>query len=187
LFYDEFNKRSLFQQISEATSESIICFIDMRTAILLFLAIFAVSVYGQEIPRLNFTELSPLLNKKNDTTYIINFWATWCAPCVKELPVFEELNKESSSLNDGKTKVLLVSLDFSDDYDSKLLPFIEKKGISSEVVHLDDGKANEWIPKVNKKWTGAIPATLVFKGKKRQFIEGMVTKDLLYQTIEKVN
>ena len=46
----------------------------------------------------DFDGLKPYLNKKDDDVYVINFWATWCAPCVKELPYFEQLNKNYKSI-----------------------------------------------------------------------------------------
>ena len=72
-----------------------------------------------------------------DKTYVINFWATWCAPCVKELPHFEEVNKE---LKDKNTEVILVSLDFPSQIESKLIPYLKKNQIKSRVILLDDAK-----------------------------------------------
>lgn len=108
------------------------------------------------------TDLSP------DTTYVINFWATWCGPCVKELPYFEELN----ALYDGQAfKQILVSLDDPKKLESKVIPFLAKNNIQSKVVLLADGKANSWIDKVDPNWSGAIPITLILKGDGRKFYE----------------
>ncbi|WP_025741338.1 TlpA disulfide reductase family protein [Aquimarina pacifica] len=120
------------------------------------------------IKTLDFKELEPLLHTKSDTTYVVNFWATWCAPCVKELPFFETYNQKNK---DQKVKVLLVSLDFAKDIEKRLLPFIEKRNIQSEVVLLDDGDANSWIDKVDPNWSGALPFTLVFNSEKRNYFE----------------
>lgn len=124
----------------------------------------------------NFKSLKPLLNKRNDTTYIVNFWATWCAPCVKELPIFEKIGNEYRNEN---VKVYLVSLDFPKQYKSKLKPFIKKHNLQSEVLALNDVDANTWIPQVNPDWSGAIPATLIYKNEQKQFYERTFTyKDL---------
>lgn len=116
----------------------------------------------------NFNELEPLLNIKDDKIYVINFWATWCAPCIKELPYFETLNKEYKSKN---VEVILVSLDFPKQYDTKLKPFIVKHKLESKIVVLDDVDSNTWIPKVDKDWSGAIPATIIYNKNKRAFYE----------------
>lgn len=121
-----------------------------------------------KVPSLDFSELNKFLTIENDTTYVVNFWATWCRPCIKELPAFEKLTVDYS---DKKVKVLLVSLDFPDKIDSQVVPFIEKNNILSQVLLLDDGDANSWIPKVSEKWSGAIPATLIYNKNKRLFYE----------------
>lgn len=94
----------------------------------------------------------------NDTTYIVNFWATWCAPCVKELPVFDTIDNKFAG---RPVKVILVSLDFPKDLPGKLPQFIEKKSIKQEVLFLDEVYENEWIPKVDSTWQGNIPATWI--------------------------
>ena len=120
------------------------------------------------IPVYNYDELKPLLWKDNDTTYVVNFWATWCVPCVQELPYFVELN----SAYKGKAfKLVLVSLDFKKDYLRKLQPFVKERALESHVVVLEDNHSNFWISDIDASWTGSIPATLVFKGNDRAFYE----------------
>lgn len=126
----------------------------------------------------SFDGLEHFLSKNNDTTYVVNFWATWCVPCVEELPHFEKLNAE---YKDEKVKVLLVSLDMHKMIESRLLPFIKENNLQSDVVVLRDPDADSWIPKVDGKWTGAIPATVIYKGDKRNFYE----KSFTYEELEK--
>jgi len=141
------------------------------------LAIFLVSckeeaktdqVKTSTIPSYNYKELAPLLAKRDGKTYVINFWATWCAPCVKELPAFEKL---LDTYKDQNVEVLLVSLDFPSQIQSKLIPFIKKKQLKSKVVVMNDPDQDSWIPKINEKWSGAIPATLIYNSVKRSFYE----------------
>ena len=128
---------------------------------------------SKKVVSLNFEELEQqYLQKKNDSIYIINFWATWCKPCIKELPAFEKL---ASNYTDKKVKLLLVSLDFPDKLESQVIPFIERNNIQSEVVLLDDADANSWIPKVSPQWSGAIPATIIYKKDNRKFYEQSFT------------
>lgn len=133
---------------------------------------------GIQVESYNFDGLTSFLKQEDGTTYIINFWATWCAPCIKELPYFEEINALYKEKN---VKVILVSLDFPKKVTSNLIPFIKRKKIASQVIHLNDPDANSWIEKVNKEWSGAIPATLIYKDDHSVFYEQSFT----FETLEK--
>ncbi len=117
---------------------------------------------------LNFEEFQPRLEGHSDTTYVINFWATWCKPCVKELPHFERAYQEYQG---QPVHFLLVSLDFSHQIESKLIPFLQKHALSPEVVVLDAPNPNAWIDLVHKDWSGSLPGTLVYQGSSRRFYE----------------
>ncbi len=114
-----------------------------------------------------FDKIEPLFRLQNDTTYIINFWATWCAPCVAELPYFDEL---VDAYQGQKARVILVSLDFPRQFETKLAPFVRERRLKPTVVALADGRYNDWIDKVSPQWSGTIPATLAYKGGKSAFI-----------------
>ena len=116
----------------------------------------------------DFGGVEKYLNVKDDKVYVVNFWATWCAPCVKELPYFEQLGANYKS---DRVEVILVSLDFPRHYDSKLKPFLAENNLQSKIVVLNDVDCNSWIPKVDENWSGAIPATLIYSKNKRQFYE----------------
>ncbi|MCF7569212.1 TlpA family protein disulfide reductase [Sabulilitoribacter arenilitoris] len=129
----------------------------------------------------NFAGFEKFLSKKDDKIYVINFWATWCAPCIKELPYFEKLNETYKNKN---VEVILVSLDFSHLYEKKLKPFIKKKQLQSKVIALDDADMNSWIPKVNEKWSGSIPATVIYKNDERKFFEKSFNYEELKKEVE---
>ena len=158
----------------------------MKKLILAYVVLLSIPISAQNIPRLSFEQLEPWLHQNNDTTYVINFWATWCGPCVKELPHLENIHYKAVK-EKQTTKVVLVSLDFPEHYASKLVPFVLEQGLLSQVLFLDDGKANQWMPKVDPSWSGAIPATLIYHGKKRKFIEGPITEDIINQEINKLS
>jgi thiol-disulfide isomerase/thioredoxin len=116
----------------------------------------------------SFEEFEHWLNKDTDSLYVINFWATWCAPCVKEIPDFEKLYGKYKT---EKVKLLFVSLDFPSHIENRVIPFIERMNMKAQVVLLDDPRSNRWIPEVSDSWSGAIPATLIYNREFRQFYE----------------
>lgn len=117
-----------------------------------------------------------------DTTYIVNFWASWCGPCVAELPEFTKLQ---GAYKGKKVKVLLVSLDFPESYPEKLAAYVAKKGIQPEVVWFAESNANEFIPKIDNRWSGALPATLIInrKAKVQEFLERKVTAEEVQEIV----
>ena len=139
---------------------------------LIFL-LFSTLLSAQTVPSLSYAELKPLLEQKGNKIYVVNFWATWCAPCIKELPYFEVLNQRED------VQVLLVSLDFPKHKESRLLPFIKKNKLQSKVVLLDDADENYWINDIHPNWSGAIPATLIYTKKQRGFYEQSFTASKL--------
>ena len=138
-----------------------------------------------DIPVYNFESLEPLLYTDSNKIHIVNFWAMWCAPCIKELPILKEFE-----INNPNVEITLVSLDFPEDIETRLKPFLERKGITSKVVLLDDPDQNSWINKIDPNWSGAIPFTIIFNNENRTFHERAFNniKDLeneVYNTINK--
>lgn len=144
----------------------------------LVFVLFPILLSAQTVPSLHYTELKPLLNQKGDNLYVVNFWATWCAPCIKELPYFEALNQREN------VEVLLVSLDFPKHKESRLLPFIKKNNLQSKLVLLDDADENYWINDIHPNWSGALPATLIYTKKQRGFYEQSFTKAELFTLVK---
>jgi len=121
-------------------------------------------VYGQEVSNIRTADLEKILKNQENTLHVVNFWATWCAPCVRELPYFEKLSKVYDSKN---VRFILVSLDFPSEVEKKLKPFLEKNRISLDVALMQDLDYDQWIAKVDPEWYGNLPATLVFNNSKK--------------------
>lgn len=116
----------------------------------------------------SFEDLERQLFIEDDTIRIINFWATWCKPCVEELPYFIDL---PNTINGKSTKIHLVSLDLVKTKETKLKPFVVSNGCLDKTILLADTRAHVWIDKINKNWSGSIPATLIINRSQRVFIE----------------
>ena len=143
------------------------------------------SVPNDSIPfpvYMSYGEFEPHLLHSNDTTYVVNFWATWCKPCVEELPFFEKL---IPAVAGQPVKVLLVSMDFPKDIQKKLIPFVAERKLEKHVVALADLDYNAWIDKVSTEWDGAIPFTLIYNKKGRVVKSGeMANYEELVKLVE---
>lgn len=110
----------------------------------------------EEVGLVKLDALEERLAQGGDTIYVVNFWATWCAPCVAELPHFEKLQQVHV---EKPLKVLLVSLDAVKRKDI-VDAFVARNNLKNEIVILDEKNEQEYIDKISNSWSGAIPATL---------------------------
>ncbi|MEO5911915.1 MAG: TlpA disulfide reductase family protein [Pelobium sp.] len=155
----------------------------MKLKVLLFFFILIVisKVCIAQVKLLSLDQLEKRIEQGKDTVYIVNFWATWCGPCVKELPNFEKLNAEYKN---QPIKVILMSADFKSKLEKVVIPFVRKMGLKSEVYLLNEQSEQDYINRISEKWSGSLPATLVINTKKktRNFYE----QEFSYQELEKV-
>ena len=158
----------------------------MIRKIFLFSALLILAHFcnGQKAELVKLEKLQSEISKSSEQILVFNFWATWCAPCVKELPLFEKLNQ-----NDKEVKVTLVSMDFDlDPNPEKVYKFIERKKIQSRVIILDAVDPNSWINKIDKNWSGALPATLIINTKtgERRFVNNALKEGDLEKLVAEV-
>ncbi len=153
----------------------------MRLLILSVFLFFTTLSFSQSAEVVKFDQLETRWSNNNDTLYVINYWATWCKPCVEELPDFIKLEKE---MNAKKFKLILVSLDFPRQKEARVIPFLKKRNILTEVVILDDDE-NVWINKVNKDWDGAIPVTQFIMNGKQEFYGNQLHYNELIKIVNK--
>lgn len=128
--------------------------------------------------------LKELIDKPKGEIRVINFWATWCAPCIKEIPLFEQLHADREDV-----EVFLVSMDLDLNPDpARVYQFMERRGIRANVLLLNEKDPNSWIDQIDPSWSGALPATLVVNPTtgKRIFVESQVHKDDLDKMIMEV-
>lgn len=123
------------------------------------------------------------LERRNDTLYVINFWASWCLPCREELPDFEKLDR---TFPKKQVRVILVSLDMPDQLEARLIPFLEKNHISAEVLVLDDPDFNSWINEIDSTWGGGIPATLIYNKNNRVFLDRKTNYEEIKEIVNQI-
>ncbi len=138
-----------------------------------------------DVPEIAHEELFEKISSDENTLYVVNFWATWCKPCIEELPEFMNVNHHFA--DNQNFKMYLISMDFARKKDSLVIPFLQENDIRAEVLLLDDNKRmNTWIPLIDEEWSGAIPATLMYKnGQSVHFTEGKMTENELITIINK--
>lgn len=140
---------------------------------------------GQDAKIIKLPELQKMIAEKSEKIHVINFWATWCGPCVKELPYLEKVHSEGKP----DIHVTLVSLDLDlDPNPEKVYKFIKLKKLESDVVMLDERDPDSWIDKIEKKWSGALPATLIVNQKtgRRIFIDRALQEGQLEQYLDEI-
>lgn len=138
------------------------------TKIFLIASVFLCCRTSAQKPTIiNVADLQKLMSDESTKIHIINFWATWCGPCVKEIPFFEKITAQGRH----DVKVTLVSLDLDlDPNPEKVYRFVSLKKLKSDVVLLDEADPNSWINKIDNEWSGALPATILINhqtGKKK--------------------
>jgi len=143
------------------------------------------SVSEHKVTVVNFNKLETIIKKNDNKLYVVNFWATWCRPCVMELPEFMEVNKMYH--DNPNFKMILVSLDLAKEVETLVQPFLLKNKMDVDVYLLDDNKRmNIWIPLIDSKWNGSIPATVFYRnGEKLEFKESKMEKKELVKIISK--
>lgn len=153
----------------------------MRQLLLTLVVLIAgFSATSQQAETVKLNQLQEIMEAKTDHIKVINFWATWCAPCIKELPLFEKLGQERLDV-----KVTLVSMDLDlDPNPEKVHKFVARKKLKSQVLILDAKDPNSYIDLIDKNWSGALPATIIINGRTGQ--RKFVGKELHEGELEKL-
>ena len=141
-----------------------------KLLLLIILGYGSFNVQAQNIPKWKMAQVVDYFNKNNDTVYVVNFWATFCKPCIAEIPDFIRIVKKYEG---QKVKLLLVSVDLPDYYPGKIAAFAKKNKYSTNIAWLNETDADIFCPMIDKKWSGAIPATIIVNNKTgyRKFVE----------------
>jgi thiol-disulfide isomerase/thioredoxin len=150
---------------------------------LLFLLLLPFCLNAQNAELIRFDSLQKEMEQKADTLFVVNFWATWCKPCVEELPGFLALE---DSLQKQPVRFLYLSFDFLREKDRALRDFLQRRNIRSRVLLLNEAGNTAWMDKVDSTWQGAIPATWIYRASDRlhRFHEGELSQTELIQLLK---
>jgi thiol-disulfide isomerase/thioredoxin len=153
--------------------------------LLLLLLLLGQRAFAQQVHFVDREWITSMKNNRNDTVYVINFWATWCQPCVAEIPQFEKLH--ASHLRD-KVKVIMVSCDFSKQVNSRVKPFVAKRKMKAYIAFMNESNPDNWVGRVDPAWQGDIPATWIICGAAgyRKFFSGETTFEALESYIKPI-
>src|SRR5215471_19161892 len=140
--------------------------------ILFFLSAYAAT--AQEVKKIKITDLEKTINESKQPL-IVDFWATYCVPCLKEIPYFQETVKKNKPQN---VSLILVSLDLQDAYPKQIQAIKNRLKLNVPVLYLDETNADYFCPKVDTAWSGALPATLFINNSTgyRKFLEDEISK-----------
>jgi len=151
----------------------------MKVFTLLSILLLSLQLIAQSVDVVKFPELQKQMATTDAPLTVFNFWATWCGPCVKEMPHFEKY------ANNRNVDIVFVSMDFIQDLE-KVERFVDKKNLNSKVLLLNETDYGSFMSKVSEEWSGAIPATLfVDEWGKTYFHEKEFSEKELDNTIKK--
>ena len=145
---------------------------------------FAICIFGQDVKKIKITDLEKTI-AESKTPLIINFWATFCKPCVEEIPYFQEAIKKYKK---DSIRLLLVSLDLQDFYPAKIKNFATKRKFTVPIFWLDEYNADYFCPKIDTSWTGGMPSTLFVNNSTgyHKFFEDQLSKEKLDKEIQEM-
>lgn len=142
-------------------------------------------VNAQLIPSWKIADVVKYYGKKSDSVYVINFWATFCKPCVAEIPYLQRITEKYQS---QKVKLILVSLDLASYYPGLIRKFAAKNNIKADIVWLNETDADYFCGQVDKKWSGSLPATLFVNTRSgsRSFFEESLSEGKFEEELKKI-
>jgi thiol-disulfide isomerase/thioredoxin len=156
----------------------------MRNLFIILLLATGMGCAAQTIKKIKITDLEQTI-AQSDHPLIVSFWATFCVPCVKEIPYFQST---VAHYQGERVELILVSLDLPDYYPAKIASFAQGRGFTARIVWLDETNADYFCPRVDPKWSGGIPCSLFINNKThyRRFFDRQLTEPQVEFEIKKM-
>ena len=138
-----------------------------------------------EVRTIDVAGVHRLIAERHGKILVLNIWATWCQPCVEEFPDIEKLRQ---AIADSAADVVAISVDYPDEINSKILPFLRSHSVTFPVYVCDVKKEDEFISSLNPSWSGGVPATFIFDkyGQQRVFLFGQKSFDVFKSETDSV-
>jgi len=152
-----------------------------RNCLIIFSLFISGFALGQKIKSVKITDLEKII-AESKTPLLVNFWATWCKPCIEEIPYFQKVVQEHSK---DSVQLILVSLDYKEEFPTGIAATAKKRKFTVPILWLDEINADYFCPKIDPKWSGAIPASLFINNKTiyRKFFEEQLSQENLKKEI----
>lgn len=143
------------------------------------------STYNNVIPVVDEEWIKNKIDNRNGKILFINFWATWCVPCVEEFP---DLVKIYNEYKDSDFEFLSISVDLPSDIETKVKPFLEEQSAEFTVVVAEEKRSDRIINLINPDWNGAVPVTVIYDkdGIRKDFISEAKDYDAFHNSIERI-
>ena len=156
----------------------------MKTFFIITLSFISAAINAQEVKGVKVSELAKTINESK-TPLIVNFWATFCVPCIQEMPYFQEMARQYKSQN---VSLLFVSLDLREAYPTKVNEMAKKLNLTSPVVWLNETNADYFCPKIDTTWSGGMPSSLFVNNATgyHKFFEDQLSKEKLEKEIQEM-
>ncbi len=121
-------------------------------------------------------ELRAALDEQQNRVVLLNFWATWCGPCLKEIPVLMELENELAAQG---FRLVAVSLDEAAAAETQVRPFIEKWFPEFTTYLSLEADMDDMVSVVDRGWNEVLPTSYLIRrdGSVAKRIQGSYTKE----------
>jgi thiol-disulfide isomerase/thioredoxin len=154
----------------------------MKTIFIVAFFFLAAGIRAQQVRSIKVTDLQKTI-KESKGPLIVNFWATFCVPCIQEIPYFQEMTEKYKAKG---VSLLLVSLDLKEAYPSKIISTAGKLNFTAPIVWLNETNADYFCPKIDTSWTGGMPSSLFVNNATgyHKFFEDQLSRERLEKEIQ---
>ena len=150
-----------------------------------FLIIFSQYSFSQDFLPADQNTLDSIREANIGNVLVFNMWAYWCAPCKEEFP---ELVKLYNNYKDKGVKLIFVSLDFPETFETQTIPFLKEQGVDFTTYYNNFEKDEQLINYMDINWEGGLPGTFMYNkdGKLSVTMVGARTYDVFEESVQKL-